>query len=117
MTEPLVITLGCRLNAYESQVMREHATAAGLDNAIIVNTCAVTAEAVRQATQTVRRLRREHPQARLIVTGCAAQVEPERFARPGRGRSRHRQHREDAGGDVPRARAATRSRAWWSTTS
>jgi threonylcarbamoyladenosine tRNA methylthiotransferase MtaB len=81
MTAPLVITLGCRLNAYESQVMREHATAAGLDNAIIVNTCAVTAEAVRQATQTVRRLRREHPQARLIVTGCAAQVEPERFAR------------------------------------
>src|SRR5512134_1229188 len=80
MTEPLVITLGCRLNAYESQVMREHAAAAGLDNAIIVNTCAVTAEAVRQATQTVRRLRREQPQARLIVTGCAAQVEPERFA-------------------------------------
>jgi threonylcarbamoyladenosine tRNA methylthiotransferase MtaB len=80
MTAPLVITLGCRLNAYESQVMREHATAAGLDNAIIVNTCAVTAEAVRQATQTVRRLRREHPLARLIVTGCAAQIEPEHFA-------------------------------------
>jgi threonylcarbamoyladenosine tRNA methylthiotransferase MtaB len=80
MTEPLVVTLGCRLNAYESQVMRDHAVAAGLDNAIIVNTCAVTAEAVRQATQTVRRLRREHPDARVIVTGCAAQIEPERFA-------------------------------------
>jgi threonylcarbamoyladenosine tRNA methylthiotransferase MtaB len=80
MTAPLVVTLGCRLNAYESQVMREHAAAARLDDTIIVNTCAVTAEAVRQATQTVRRLRREHPRARLIVTGCAAQVEPERFA-------------------------------------
>jgi threonylcarbamoyladenosine tRNA methylthiotransferase MtaB len=80
MTEPLVITLGCRLNAYESQVMREHAAAAGLDDAIIVNTCAVTAEAVRQATQVVRRLRRENPSARLVVTGCAAQIEPERFA-------------------------------------
>jgi len=78
--EPLIVTLGCRLNAYESEVMRRHASAAGLSNAVIVNTCAVTAEAVRQATQTIRRLRRERPDARIIVTGCAAQIEPERFA-------------------------------------
>ena len=78
--EPTIITLGCRLNAYESEVMKAHAIAAGLDNTVIVNTCAVTAEAVRQATQTIRRLRRERPTARIIVTGCAAQIEPERFA-------------------------------------
>ena len=81
MAEPRIITLGCRLNAYESDVMRAHAAGAGLDeSAIIVNTCAVTAEAVRQATQTIRRLRRENPSARIIVTGCAAQIEPQRFA-------------------------------------
>ena len=80
MADPLIITLGCRLNAYESEVMRKCATGAGLDDAIIVNTCAVTGEAVRQATQTIRKLRREHPDARIVVTGCAAQVEPERFA-------------------------------------
>ena len=72
--------MGCRLNAYESEVMRGHAAAAGLDDAVIVNTCAVTAEAVRQAAQTIRKLRRESPHARIIVTGCAAQIEPERFA-------------------------------------
>ena len=77
---PTVITLGCRLNGYESEVMRAHAAAAGLTDTIIVNTCAVTAEAVRQATQTIRRLRRERPAAKIIVTGCAAQIEPERFA-------------------------------------
>src|SRR3990170_1160000 len=80
MSEPQIITLGCRLNAYESEVMRKNAADAGLDDAIIVNTCAVTGEAVRQATQAIRKLRREHPGARIIVTGCAAQVEPERFA-------------------------------------
>ncbi|HRO50310.1 MAG TPA: tRNA (N(6)-L-threonylcarbamoyladenosine(37)-C(2))-methylthiotransferase MtaB [Hyphomicrobium sp.] len=80
MSEPLIVTLGCRLNAYESEVMRRHASDAGLDDCIIVNTCAVTAEAVRQAEQTIRRLRRERPGARLVVTGCAAQIEPERFA-------------------------------------
>ena len=80
MSEPTVITLGCRLNAYESELMRQHASAAGLDNAVIVNTCAVTAEAVRQAKQTIRKLRRERPDAKVIVTGCAAQVEPELFA-------------------------------------
>src|SRR5262249_4852149 len=80
MAAPTIITLGCRLNAYESEVIRAGAVAAGLNDAIVVNTCAVTAEAVRQATQTIRRLRREQPQARIIVTGCAAQLEPERFA-------------------------------------
>ena len=77
---PRVVTLGCRLNAYESGVMKAQASAAGLDDAIIVNTCAVTGEAVRQARQTIRRLRRDNPEARLIVTGCAAQIEPETFA-------------------------------------
>jgi len=80
MPEPEVITLGCRLNAYESEVMRGHARDAGLDDAVIVNTCAVTSEAVRQAAQTIRRLRRDKPQARIIVTGCAAQTESQRFA-------------------------------------
>jgi threonylcarbamoyladenosine tRNA methylthiotransferase MtaB len=80
MSEPEVITLGCRLNAYESEVMRKHAQDAGLDDAIIVNTCAVTSEAVRQAAQTIRRLRRDKPHARIIVTGCAAQTEAQRFA-------------------------------------
>ena len=80
MADPIIITLGCRLNAYESEVMRKNALEAGLGDAVIVNTCAVTGEAVRQATQTIRKLRRENPSARMIVTGCAAQVEPERFA-------------------------------------
>lgn len=80
MSQPQVITLGCRLNTYESEVMRAHAAAAGLEQAVIVNTCAVTAEAVKQAAQAIRRLRREKPDARIIVTGCAAQIEPERFA-------------------------------------
>lgn len=75
-----VITFGCRLNAYESEVMKRHAENAGLDHAVIVNTCAVTSEAVRQARQAIRKARRENPNAKLIVTGCAAQVEPERFA-------------------------------------
>jgi threonylcarbamoyladenosine tRNA methylthiotransferase MtaB len=77
---PRVVTLGCRLNAYESEVMRRHASDAGLHDTVIVNTCAVTGEAVRQATQAIRKLRRENPAAQIIVTGCAAQIEPERFA-------------------------------------
>ncbi|MBV1695795.1 MAG: tRNA (N(6)-L-threonylcarbamoyladenosine(37)-C(2))-methylthiotransferase MtaB [Hyphomicrobiales bacterium] len=72
--------MGCRLNAFEADVMRAHAGAAGLAGTIIVNTCAVTAEAVRQSRQTIRRLRRENPGARVVVTGCAAQIEPETFA-------------------------------------
>ncbi|MFN3744742.1 MAG: tRNA (N(6)-L-threonylcarbamoyladenosine(37)-C(2))-methylthiotransferase MtaB [Hyphomicrobiaceae bacterium] len=75
-----IITLGCRLNAYESEVMRGHAAAARLGATIIVNTCAVTAEAVRQARQAIRKARRANPEARVVVTGCAAQIAPEHFA-------------------------------------
>ena len=77
---PLFTTLGCRLNAYETEAMKDLAAAAGLGNAMVINTCAVTSEAVRKARQEIRRLRRENPTARLIVTGCAAQTEPETFA-------------------------------------
>jgi len=80
MSEPTVITLGCRLNAYESELMRQHAADAGLERAVIINTCAVTAEAVRQSQQAIRKARRERPDAKIIVTGCAAQVEPDLFA-------------------------------------
>ena len=80
MAETKLITLGCRLNTFESEVMRGHAAAAGLSDAIIVNTCAVTAEAERQARQAIRKARREHPDAKIIVTGCAAQIDPESFA-------------------------------------
>jgi threonylcarbamoyladenosine tRNA methylthiotransferase MtaB len=75
-----VVTFGCRLNAYESEVIRRKAAAAGLADAVVVNTCAVTAEAVRQARQAIRKARRERPGARIVVTGCAAQTEPEAFA-------------------------------------
>ncbi|MGE0611650.1 MAG: tRNA (N(6)-L-threonylcarbamoyladenosine(37)-C(2))-methylthiotransferase MtaB [Hyphomicrobiales bacterium] len=80
MNKPEVITFGCRLNTFESEVMAEHAAGAGLADAVIVNTCAVTGEAVRQARQAIRRARRERPAARIIVTGCAAQIDPQRFA-------------------------------------
>jgi len=73
-------TFGCRLNSFESEVIKAEAIKAGLADAVIVNTCAVTAEAVRQGRQAVRRARREHPGARIVVTGCAAQTEPETFA-------------------------------------
>ena len=75
-----VITFGCRLNTFETEVMKAEALKAGLDNAILVNTCAVTGEAVRQARQAIRRARRANPSARIIVTGCAAQTEAESFA-------------------------------------
>ncbi|MEO0799535.1 MAG: tRNA (N(6)-L-threonylcarbamoyladenosine(37)-C(2))-methylthiotransferase MtaB [Pseudomonadota bacterium] len=75
-----VLTLGCRLNTYESEVIKRNAEAEGLTDAIVVNTCAVTGEAVRQARQTIRRLRRDYPETRIIATGCAAQIEPETFA-------------------------------------
>ena len=77
---PVFHTLGCRLNAYETEAMREMTTAAGLSGLVIVNTCAVTSEAVRNARQDIRRLRRQNPDATLVVTGCAAQTEPETFA-------------------------------------
>jgi len=75
-----VLTHGCRLNTYESEVIRRHAADAGLEGAIIVNTCAVTAEAVRSARQTIRRAARDHPEASIVVTGCAAQIDPQSFA-------------------------------------
>ncbi|MEG9861818.1 MAG: tRNA (N(6)-L-threonylcarbamoyladenosine(37)-C(2))-methylthiotransferase MtaB [Parvularculales bacterium] len=75
-----VITHGCRLNTSDSDVVRLRAQEAGLKNAVIVNTCAVTAEAVRQARQTLRRARRENPTAQIIATGCAVQIEPQNFA-------------------------------------
>jgi threonylcarbamoyladenosine tRNA methylthiotransferase MtaB len=75
-----VVTFGCRLNAYESEVIRREAQAAGVTDTVVVNTCAVTAEAVRQSRQTVRRIKRERPEARIVVTGCAAQIEPKCFA-------------------------------------
>ena len=75
-----VINFGCRLNAYESQVIRDQAQAAGLRNAVIINTCAVTNEAVRQSRQAIRKARRLRPDATIVVTGCAAQLEPAKFA-------------------------------------
>lgn len=80
MNPPKFTTLGCRLNAYETEAMKELSQQAGLQDAVIVNTCAVTAEAVRKARQEIRKLRRENPDARLIVTGCAAQTEPHTFS-------------------------------------
>lgn len=77
---PKFTTLGCRLNAYETEAMKELSRQAGLEGAVVVNTCAVTAEAVRKARQEIRKLRRDHPDAPIIVTGCAAQTEPETFA-------------------------------------
>jgi len=78
--DPKIITFGCRLNTYESEVMRGHASKAGLNDAIIFNTCAVTKEAERQARQAIRRARRENPQAKIIVTGCSAQIDPQKYA-------------------------------------
>ena len=75
-----IVTFGCRLNAYESEVIRRRAAEDGLADAVVFNTCAVTGEAVRQARQAIRKARRERPSARLIVTGCAAQVDPAAFA-------------------------------------
>lgn len=78
---PKFTTLGCRLNAYETEAMKDLSQQAGLSNAVVVNTCAVTAEAVRKARQEIRKLRRENPDSTIIVTGCAAQTEPETFAK------------------------------------
>ncbi|PBN44764.1 tRNA (N(6)-L-threonylcarbamoyladenosine(37)-C(2))-methylthiotransferase MtaB [Sphingobium sp. D43FB] len=78
MSGPAIITMGCRLNIAESEAIRD--LAQGQDNLIVVNSCAVTAEAVRQTRQAIRRARRERPEARIMVTGCAAQTEPETFA-------------------------------------
>ena len=80
MTKSEFITFGCRLNAYETEVMRDHANAAGIDDAVFVNTCAVTNEAVRQARQTIRKSHRTNPDKKIIVTGCAAQIDPDMFS-------------------------------------
>jgi len=80
MTKPKILTFGCRLNAYESEVMRSHSAAVDLDDAIIINSCAVTSEAERQVRQSIRRARRESPLAKIVVTGCAAQINPEKYA-------------------------------------
>ena len=74
------MTQGCRLNAYETEAMKELADAAGLKNIVVVNTCAVTAEAVRKSKQEIRKLRRDNPNSQMIVTGCAAQIEPKTFS-------------------------------------
>jgi len=80
MPAPEIVTFGCRLNAFESEIIRRAAEEAGLGDAVIVNTCAVTGEAERQARQAIRRARRNRPGARIIVTGCAATLSPQRFA-------------------------------------
>ena len=80
MSEALIETFGCRLNTFESEIMRGHAAKAGLTDAVIFNTCAVTAEATRQARQAIRKAHRDNPNAQIIVTGCAAQTDPEMFA-------------------------------------
>jgi threonylcarbamoyladenosine tRNA methylthiotransferase MtaB len=77
---PEIITFGCRLNTYESEVMRRHGDELALDDTIIINTCAVTAEAERQARQAIRKARRQRPDARIVVTGCAAQIQPSAWA-------------------------------------
>ena len=80
MTDVDIVTFGCRLNTFESEVIRRHAEAGGLDDTVVVNTCAVTAESMRQARQAIRKARRERPEARIIVTGCGAQIDAEGFA-------------------------------------
>ena len=80
MISPKFMTQGCRLNAYETEAMKELADAAGLKDIVVVNTCAVTAEAVRKSKQEIRKLRRDNPNSQMIVTGCAAQIEPKTFS-------------------------------------
>jgi threonylcarbamoyladenosine tRNA methylthiotransferase MtaB len=80
MSGPEIITFGCRLNSFESEIIRDHAKTAGLDDVVVVHTCAVTAEAERQARQAIRRARRGRPDARIVVTGCSAQIRPEAYA-------------------------------------
>ena len=77
---PTIKTFGCRLNIWESEVMRKQAEAAGLNDVVIINTCAVTSEAEKQARQAIRKLRRERPDTQIVVTGCAAQIDPDSWA-------------------------------------
>ena len=109
-----VVTFGCRLNAAESEVIRREAERAGLSDTVVVNTCAVTAEAVRQARQTIRALRRERPRSKIVVTGCAAQTEPQTFVGHGGSRSCPRQREklsaERGRGPRPLSASTTRRR-------
>src|SRR6266404_2158126 len=75
-----IVTFGCRLNAFESEVILREAESTGLNDTVVINSCAVTNEAVAQARQSIRRLKRERPELRIVVTGCAAQIEPQMFA-------------------------------------
>ena len=75
-----IVTFGCRLNAFEAEVIRREAEGAGLSDTIVINSCAVTNEAVAQARQSIRKLKRERPGARIVVTGCAAQTQSDMFA-------------------------------------
>jgi tRNA A37 methylthiotransferase MiaB len=75
-----VINFGCRLNIYEGEVIKQQAAAAGIDNALVFNSCAVTAEAERQVRQAIRKARKENPSAKIIVTGCGAQINPQQYA-------------------------------------
>ena len=86
-----ILTFGCRLNAFESEVIAREAEGAGLTDTIVINSCAVTNEAVAQARQSIRRIKRERPDARIVVTGCAAQTAGRNVRGHGRGRSRGRQ--------------------------
>jgi threonylcarbamoyladenosine tRNA methylthiotransferase MtaB len=79
-SSPIFATLGCRLNAYETEAMKELSKQAGVEKAVVVNTCAVTAQAVRKARQEIRKLKRDNPQAKMIITGCAAQIDPDSFS-------------------------------------
>ena len=79
-SQPDVITFGCRLNTFESQIIKDNLSISANENTVVLNTCAVTAEAERQARQAIRKVRRERPDARIVVTGCAAQIKPERYA-------------------------------------
>lgn len=83
MSKPDIITFGCRLNSFESEIIRGQAAEAGLDDIVVVHTCAVTAEAERQARQAIRKARRERPDARIVVTGCSAQISPASYAAMG----------------------------------
>ncbi|MGH6681961.1 MAG: tRNA (N(6)-L-threonylcarbamoyladenosine(37)-C(2))-methylthiotransferase MtaB, partial [Bradyrhizobium sp.] len=75
-----VVNFGCRVNLVEAEALRQSALAQGRSNLVIINSCAVTTEAVRQIRQTIRRLKREDPQSEIVVTGCAAQIDPQSFA-------------------------------------
>ena len=115
-----VVTFGCRLNAAESEVIRREAERAGLSDTVVVNTCAVTAEAVRQARQTIRALRRERPSAKIVVTGCAAQTEPQTFApwpKPIASSATRKAQRASVGAHRAPISASPTRRRRWSTTS